>query len=137
MARATLDELAVCVVPAARCYSPLANDPLALCGAIAAWQRDLGGGNEPSFHCDAHRLAGDVPIRQGRTFRRVRLKVEIFLSGASSHDAVCRADAVQALERAVYALGGYVDWEHVRCSRVRAALPPGAGEGRAVGGDVW
>jgi len=137
MVRADIDDVAVCVVPAARCCSPLRNDPLSFCGAIAAWLRPLGGGADPSFICDAHRLEGDLPLPVGRVFRRVRVTAEIFLSGVSQDSAIAQTEAIQVLERAVGELGGYLDLKRVWSSRVRAGLPPGAAPADQVGGDTY
>ena len=62
-----------------------------------------------AFFCDAHRRGDNVPIAPTAPYRRVRLTVEVLMGGASWMPSAAHLEAVARLERAVDAVGGWLD----------------------------
>jgi hypothetical protein len=117
----------VSVCPPLRCYERITSSPLHVCGRIAAWKRPGAPLFGEAFFCDHHAQAGDVPIGGEQLARRVRIRLDVLLSGAAQLAPLCHTEAAARLEAAVIDIGGLLDVHDVTSNIVRygACSPQG------------
>jgi len=121
--------------PPLRCFEIEGKNRYAICGARAAWRRPGLHWFDDAFYCDEHRSEIDVPIVGECVIRRLRISVDVFLSGASMADPFARAEALGRLGHAVAAADGILELTWIQSSVVRYAAPLGlAGAREALGG---
>src|SRR2546430_866602 len=127
---------AVATCPQIRCYARRGSAFGSLCGAPARWRRPGRIWFEDAFFCDDHRSEFDLEIDGDVVVRRVRLSVDVLLTGASMTAPEAQIEAGRQLERAVASIGGRLEVTGVSSQPVRypAALLAQASNGRLAGG---
>jgi len=127
---------AVAVCPQIRCYARQGSALGSLCGAPARWRRPGRLWFEDAFFCDAHRSESDLAIAGDVVVRRVRLSVDVLMTGASMTAPEAQIEAGRQLERAVESIGGRLEVTGVHSQPVRypAAFRAQEENGRGAGG---
>lgn len=123
------------LVPKLRCFERVGGRDGSICGHPARWMRPDTAICVGGYFCDTHRKVGDLPIAADAPFRRVRLTVDVLMSGASWSAPIAHSEALGRLDRAVRAVGGWLDVKLVTStigraspSAVRRAPPADHGE---------
>jgi hypothetical protein len=131
-----MDDVPTCaVVPPLRCCHRETGSSDIPCGQAAAWSRAEPGTATTRFYCDQHRAATDSPIPAAFTFARVRVHLEVLLSGVGGTPAADKHEAVALVRRAVEAAGGLVNLVAVFADTARGgslAAPGGERGARGV-----
>lgn len=113
---------AATIEPPQRCYHRGELAGATVCGERAEWMREGPHWFVCGYFCARHRLPSDVPIPAVHVFRRVRVSVEVFFSGASMEAPAAHREAMARLEAAVQSAGGLLDVQGVR-SVIAKSLP--------------
>jgi hypothetical protein len=75
--------------------------------------------DDESFVCDQHRSDSDVAIAGDVVVRRVRLQVDVLLTGTSPDKTAAQLEAFARLDRLVRQLGGFLELGAVSAQIVR------------------
>lgn len=112
------------IAPPLRCFEHDRSDRHVICGDAAYWRRPGSHWFDDQYFCDVHREPFDVPIVGECVVRRVRVMVDVLLSGASMTAPFAQTEALRRLERAVAAAGGLLDVKGIHSAVVRYGAPP-------------
>jgi hypothetical protein len=115
----------VSVTPVLRCFHRGHTGDFLPCGKPAAWMRAGRDWFTDAYYCTDHRLATDVAAVPSLAVRRVRVRVEVYLSGVDGSAPSAQAEGAARVQQALEAIGALVDMQQVASSFVRyPALTP-------------
>lgn len=116
---------AVSIAPPPRCFHREGSSPGFPCGKLARWKRAGNHWFADEYFCDEHRAPADLELGKVIPFRRVRVNVDVYISGVHVNLAIAQAEAVHQLELGLQSIGAVGDVVTVTSSMVKSVgLPP-------------
>ena len=84
----------VAIAPPVRCFHRDGSSPGFPCGELARWERRGNHWFATEYFCDAHRAPADLEIPDVHAFRRIRINVDVYMSGTSVNAPMAHTEAI-------------------------------------------